>query len=39
LSQSKPSADAAPALPWPWLKIDPMEAGSRAYRFYHDIGG
>lgn len=38
-SQPKPSADAAPALPWPWRKIDPMEAGSRAYRFYHDIGG
>ena len=38
-SQSKPSTDAAPALPWPWRKIDPMEAGSRAYRYYHDIGG
>ena len=21
------------------VKIDPMEAGSRAYRYYHDIGG
>ncbi len=39
LSQSKPSADAAPALPWPWSKIDPMEAGSRAFRFYHEFGG
>ena len=36
---SKNTADAPPALPWPWRKIDPMEAGSRAYRFYHDIGG
>jgi hypothetical protein len=36
---SKKSADAPPALPWPWHKIDPMEAGSRAYRFYLDIGG
>lgn len=26
-------------LPWPWAKIDPMEAGSRAYRYYHDVGG
>jgi hypothetical protein len=26
-------------LPWPWAKIDPMEAGSRAFRFYHDVGG
>ena len=39
LPQSKPSADDPPALPWPWSKIDPMEAGSRAYRFYFDIGG
>ena len=38
-SQPKPSAEAPPALPWPWSKIDPMEAGSRAYRYYHDIGG
>jgi hypothetical protein len=36
---SKKTADAAPALPWPWRKIDPMEAGTRAYRYYHDIGG
>jgi hypothetical protein len=36
---SKKPADAPPALPWPWSKIDPMEAGSRAYRYYHDIGG
>ena len=33
------TSDAAPDLPWPWHKIDPMEAGSRAYRYYHDIGG
>ncbi len=26
-------------LPWPWVKVDPMEAGSRAYRYYHDAGG
>jgi hypothetical protein len=39
LSQPKPSAEAAPALPWPWSQIDPMEAGSRAYRSYLDVGG
>lgn len=27
------------ALPWPWAPIDPMEAGSRAFRRYHDTGG
>ena len=31
-SQSKPSADAPPPLPWKWVMLDPMEAGSRAYR-------
>jgi hypothetical protein len=39
LSQAKQKTDAPPALPWPWGKIDPMEAGSRAYRFYLDVGG
>ena len=24
----------APPLPWPWAKLDPMEAGRRAYRGY-----
>ena len=23
-----------PPLPWPWAKLDPMEAGRRAYRGY-----
>jgi hypothetical protein len=36
-SQSSPGAP--PALPWPWRHIDPMEAGSRAYRYYLDLGG
>ena len=36
---SQNPADAPPALPRPWRKNDPMEAGSRAYRYYHDIGG
>jgi hypothetical protein len=38
-ASSKKTPEPAPALPWSWSKIDPMEAGSRAYRFYHDIGG
>ena len=35
----KKTADAPPALPWPWPKIDPMEAGSRSYHFYLKAGG
>jgi hypothetical protein len=30
----KPAADKAPPLPWKWTKLDPLEAGRRAYRFY-----
>jgi len=30
----KPAADKAPPLPWKWVKLDPLEAGRRAYRFY-----
>jgi len=29
----------APPLPWPWVKLDPLEAGRRAYRFYKEKGG
>jgi hypothetical protein len=36
---SKNTADAPPALPWPWGKIDPMEAGSRSYHIYLEAGG
>lgn len=28
-----PGAEAPP-LPWPWVKLDPMEAGRRAYQNY-----
>jgi hypothetical protein len=38
-SQSKPAAGTAPPLPWKWGKIDPMEAGSRAYHIYLEAGG
>ena len=30
----KPTADKAPPLPWKWGKLDPLEAGRRAYRSY-----
>ena len=35
-----PEAPAsAPPLPWKWVKLDPLEAGRRAYRFYKERGG
>ena len=30
---------AAPPLPWSWAKLDPQEAGERAFRYYHEKGG
>lgn len=38
-SKSKPSADAAPPLPWKWVQLDPLEAGRRAYHIYLEVGG
>jgi hypothetical protein len=32
-------AATAPPLPWKWVKLDPLEAGRRAYRFYKEKGG
>ena len=32
-------AGDAPPLPWPWVKLDPMEAGRRAYRGYLENHG
>ena len=29
-----PMSTTAPPLPWKWVKLDPLEAGRRAYRFY-----
>jgi hypothetical protein len=29
----------APPLPWPWINIDPMEAGTRTYKSYLTQGG
>jgi len=34
-----PTFAPAPALPWKWVKLDPLEAGRRAYRFYKEKGG
>jgi hypothetical protein len=33
-SASEPTPAAAPPLPWKWTKLDPLEAGRRAYRAY-----
>lgn len=38
-TEARKSTSTAPPLPWNWARIDPMEAGSRAYRYYHDLGG
>jgi hypothetical protein len=32
------TASEAPPLPWKWVKLDPLEAGQRAYRNYFDGG-
>jgi hypothetical protein len=29
-----PQYAPAPPLPWPWIPLDPMEAGTRAYQNY-----
>jgi hypothetical protein len=36
---AKPATDKAPTLPWKWVKLDPLEAGRRAYRAYLEHGG
>ncbi len=33
LSEARPKSEP-PLLSWPWAKLDPMEAGRRAYRGY-----
>ncbi len=38
-ASTKPTSEASAELPWEWGRIDPMEAGSRAFRYYHDLGG
>ena len=36
--KAKKGASEAPPLPWKWVKLDPLEAGQRAYRNYFDGG-
>ena len=38
-SAAAPAAENAPPLPWPWVKLDPMEAGRLAYRSYLEKKG
>jgi len=38
LARSDAAVDAPP-LPWKWVKLDPLEAGRRAYRYYKEKGG
>jgi len=33
-AEAEPKFAPAPPLPWKWTKLDPMEAGRRAYRNY-----
>jgi hypothetical protein len=35
---AQPNREAA-ELPWPWAKIDPIEAGRRSFHNYHEKGG
>jgi hypothetical protein len=34
-----PTSTTAPPLPWKWVKLDPLEAGRRAYRSYLEKKG
>ncbi len=34
-----PTTGQAPPLPWKWPKLDPLEAGRRAYRAYLEKKG
>jgi len=34
-----PKGTEPPPLPWPWVKLDPLEAGRRAYRSYLEKKG
>jgi hypothetical protein len=39
MSKCKQTQNETPGLPWPWKKLDPMEAGKRAFNYYHSKGG
>ena len=36
---STPKVTEPPPLPWKWVKLDPLEAGRRAYRNYLEKKG
>jgi hypothetical protein len=38
-AKNEAAPTTAPPLPWSWAKIDPQEAGERAFRNYHEKGG
>jgi hypothetical protein len=38
-SAAAPTAGTPSPLPWKWVKLDPMEAGRRAYRAYFEKKG
>jgi len=38
-STPAPAVAEAPPLPWKWVKLDPLEAGRRAYRAYLEKKG
>jgi hypothetical protein len=38
-STPTPTVTAPPPLPWKWAKLDPLEAGRRAYRTYLEKKG
>jgi hypothetical protein len=39
LAAAPEAPGSAPPLPWKWVKLDPLEAGRRAYRYYKEKGG
>jgi hypothetical protein len=38
-STPAPTVAEAPPLPWKWVKLDPLDAGRRAYRAYLEHKG
>jgi len=38
-STPAPTVAEAPPLPWKWVKLDPLEAGRRAFRTYLEKKG
>ena len=39
LAATPEAPSSGPPLPWKWVKLDPLEAGQRAYRYYKEKGG